>query len=99
MSIRYASHQNKVLVRRVPPGHHLRPPEHRRRQRIMESRRLFLLSVSACALSCVALAQTESYPTRTITMIVPFAPGGASDNVARVISQRLADDLGKPVVI
>ena len=63
------------------------------------SRRLFLCSVAACALSCVARAQSDGFPSKTITLIVPFAPGGASDNVARVMSQRLSEDLGKPMVV
>jgi tripartite-type tricarboxylate transporter receptor subunit TctC len=44
----------------------------------------------------VALA---AYPERPITLIVPFAPGGANDVVARVIQQPLADALGQTIVI
>jgi tripartite-type tricarboxylate transporter receptor subunit TctC len=40
-----------------------------------------------------------SYPNRPIRMIVPFAPGGASDFVARIISPKLSELLGAPIVI
>src|SRR5215472_103628 len=45
-----------------------------------------------------ALAQT-GYPNRPVRMIVPFAPGGASDFVARIISPRLGELLGQSIVI
>src|SRR6202171_4690236 len=40
-----------------------------------------------------------SYPNRPVKMIVPFAPGGASDFVARIISPRLGEVLGQQIVI
>jgi len=40
-----------------------------------------------------------AYPTRSIRMIVPFAPGGASDVVARIISPKLGEILGQSIVI
>ena len=48
--------------------------------------------------STLALGQAP-YPNRTIRMIVPFAPGGASDFVARIISPKLGDLLGQSIVI
>ena len=51
----------------------------------------------------VALAPTfafaQAYPTRPITMIVPFAPGGPADVLGRLVGQKMAEDLGQPVVI
>lgn len=47
------------------------------------------------ALSAVA----QTYPSKPIRMIVPFAPGGASDLVGRVISPRLAHELGQQIVV
>ncbi len=44
-------------------------------------------------------ARAEDYPTRAITLIVPFAAGGGADAVARIVAQRLGDKLGQPVVV
>ena len=46
-----------------------------------------------------ALAQGERYPNRTITFIVPYPPGGSSDNSARPVAQKLGEVLGQSVVI
>src|SRR5215213_2591319 len=44
-------------------------------------------------------AQSTSYPQRPIRMIVPFAPGGASDFVARIVQPNLSEVLGQQIVI
>ena len=44
-------------------------------------------------------AQAQDYPTRPITLIVPWAPGGAVDTLARIAAPKLTDRLGKPVVV
>lgn len=44
-------------------------------------------------------AQSQSYPERPIRLIVPFAPGGTSDLVARVVGTQLGDDLGQTVIV
>ncbi len=46
-----------------------------------------------------AHAQTEAWPTKPIKYVVPFAPGGVSDAVARLVAQHLGDRLQQPVVI
>ncbi len=46
-----------------------------------------------------AHAQADAWPSRPIKFIVPFAPGGGADVVARLIGAKLSDALGKPVVI
>ena len=58
-------------------------------------------ALALVALSCVAPgpAQADTYPTKPITMIVPYPPGGATDIIGRVLGQQLSEKLGKPVVV
>ncbi len=62
----------------------------------------------ACAIAIAAAAASllpatagaaEAYPARTVTMVVPFPPGGGADILARVIGQRLSESWGQPVVV
>ena len=57
--------------------------------------------LAAAALSALpwAAAQAPAWPSRPITLIVPFPPGGLADIVARPVAEALARDLGQPVVI
>jgi len=52
---------------------------------------------SLCAF--VAPAQAQTYPTRGITMIVPFAAGGPTDVVARIVTAHMAQTLGQSIII
>ncbi|HSW20221.1 MAG TPA: tripartite tricarboxylate transporter substrate-binding protein, partial [Ramlibacter sp.] len=58
---------------------------------------LLAISVSAACLCGVARAQT--YPTKPISIVVPFAPGAGSDLIARLLAQKLAARIGQPVVV
>ena len=57
-----------------------------------------------CAVACLAafgsgLAQAQAYPTKTITMIVPFAAGGPTDTVARLVAQSMGTTLKQQIII
>jgi tripartite-type tricarboxylate transporter receptor subunit TctC len=62
--------------------------------------RLVLAMTAIAAISgCAGNAAAQSFPSRPITMIVPFAAGGPTDVIARVIGERMGQSLGQPVVI
>ena len=63
-------------------------------------RRFLQLVVGAAALPTVSrIARAQAYPTRPVRIIVGFAPGGASDIIARLMGQWLSERLGQPFVI
>jgi tripartite-type tricarboxylate transporter receptor subunit TctC len=49
--------------------------------------------------SCSALAQAQPFPSRPLTLIVPFPPGGSTDAAARIMAERMRETLGQPIVI
>jgi tripartite-type tricarboxylate transporter receptor subunit TctC len=56
--------------------------------------------VVAVALAAVAgAAGAQSFPTRPVTLIVPFPPGGSTDTAARIIADKMRPALGQPVVV
>jgi tripartite-type tricarboxylate transporter receptor subunit TctC len=64
-------------------------------------RREFLrLAAGSAVLSVIGrVAWAQTYPTRSVRIIVPVAPGGALDIIARIVGQQLADRLGQPFVV
>src|SRR5215468_3621614 len=68
---------------------------------VLLSRRRMLAAATAAAAACL-LERAHSqpaYPTRPITVIVPYAPGGQGDLFARLVGERLARALGQAMVV
>ncbi|WP_395450440.1 Bug family tripartite tricarboxylate transporter substrate binding protein [Aminobacter sp. UC22_36] len=65
------------------------------------TRRMTLaLGLSAASLLVLApQAVAQQFPDRTVTLVVPFAAGGSTDVVARIIAQKMSDDLGQQVIV
>src|SRR5688572_28008826 len=62
-------------------------------------RRLLIAAIAFAAVSPLVAQGQTGYPTKSIRFVVPVTTGGPSDIVARLLGERLAASLGKPVVI
>jgi tripartite-type tricarboxylate transporter receptor subunit TctC len=62
-------------------------------------RRVLAAIAIAATFGGIAGAQPQTYPSRPITIVVPFPAGGPTDALARVISERMKASLGQPVII
>lgn len=65
------------------------------------SRRKFIWLAAMSALSAILAgrARAENWPTRPLTMVVPFAAGGPSDTIGRILAPRLSELLGQQVIV
>ena len=64
----------------------------------MTTRRQFA-AIAAASLLAPRLAYAEDWPSRAVTIIVPFAPGGATDIVARLLAEELRAKFGQPFIV
>ena len=64
---------------------------------------MFLILRSAAAIGALLLSATfvkaDEWPTRPVTMVVPFAPGGPADAVGRILASRVSETLGHEVIV
>ena len=58
-----------------------------------------VITAGAVLLAMPGLAAAQTFPTKPIKLVVPFPPGGLIDTMARLVSTRLAQELGQPIVI
>src|SRR5438105_6278026 len=61
--------------------------------------KVILVCVGCCLGLVSTTAQPQSYPSKPIKVIVPAAPGGATDMTARLVGQKMAERFGQPVVV
>ena len=68
---------------------------------MMLVRRKFLRLAGAAAVApaLTRIAVAQSYPTRPITMVVPFGAGGPADTIGRILAEGMRGPLGQPVII
>src|SRR3979411_1835412 len=59
----------------------------------------FLVALGLAIFAGIVGAQAQSYPSRPITLVVPFPPGGSTDAAARIMAERMRAPLGQPIVI
>jgi tripartite-type tricarboxylate transporter receptor subunit TctC len=78
------------MIEGVVKGHTMDPP-----------RRQFLRVAAATAalLTLSRIGRAQTYPTRPITMIVPYGAGGPTDTVARILADGMREALGQPIII
>jgi tripartite-type tricarboxylate transporter receptor subunit TctC len=65
----------------------------------LTNRRQFLALVGAAAGASAARGQSPWAPTRAVSLVVPFSPGGPTDAIARAVAEQLGKALGKPMVV
>jgi tripartite-type tricarboxylate transporter receptor subunit TctC len=57
------------------------------------------LGIAAALLVGITAASAQTYPSRPITLVVPFPPGGSTDTIARIMAERMRTTLGQSVII
>ena len=78
-----------------------RPDQGERAQRGLTREAAMLRTIAALALvlACADAVRAQDWPTRTVTMVVPFAAGGPIDVVARILAPRMSESLGQQIIV
>src|SRR5713101_3500395 len=92
--------QNRWRYRRMLLRHATRfcPPYTLTKERRMNIS-LRRLALATAFLLVAQAASAQTYPSRQITLVVPFAPGGPADFLGRLVGQKMSEDLGQQIVI
>jgi len=61
--------------------------------------RITIAMIAGAALTLMAGAATAQYPNKPVKLVVPFAPAGTTDIVARIVADQLSKELGQPVIV
>ena len=65
----------------------------------MQNRIKLLALAVTCVLGMAATATAQNFPSRPITIVVPFAAGGPTDTVARIVAEHMRTSLGQPLIV
>ena len=62
-------------------------------------RRTLIAAGAMMSLCSLFSARADTYPSKPVRLIVPFAPGGTSDIIARIVAERIQETLGQPMIV
>src|ERR1041384_2242019 len=82
-----------------PPDRDARAPMDRPTMNIRRRRFLHLVAGAATGAAGTGLAQAQAYPSRPVTLIVPYGAGGPTDTIARILADSMHAPLGQPVIV